>query len=684
MRLHLILFLISSICLAQSPTPKISTYFQYEGYTKAVYKGHQKSSQYVTLSDGVKLAVDIFIPNEGPTKSSFPTVFMYTPYNRAYFIPKMGLVKHGASAITGNGWGPVYDMSNFDNIKNLLAHGYAFIIADMRGTGASFGSQMPMMPQLGKDGKEMVDWIARQDWCDGNVGMMGPSYLGWAQFLTAGQQPKALKCIIPEVMGFDMYTSANRPGGIAATRWLKNFSSRLTEFNQNAYNFKRFVLPCVPVVDEDGDGKIVDERPLLDSAMLAGQKELKYKDNSLRAKSIYFSATQEHLDNIPVSRFLDEGMQYFDSQAPEPYQDLTFFKSNPGYYLPEFMESQIPVYNVGGWLDGFVRGTTKLYASMAGNHPAKLMISPRAHFPAVPKAYKKYQNYKEDYAEQLMIEQLRFFDFHLKGIDNGMMDEPPVNIYVMNKGWRTSESWPLPEQEVQSFYFEDNYSLSQTSTFTGIDSRQVDFTHTSSYGKGFLNRWQMYTTGPKEVMNRTDQDPKCITYETNVLTEEIELIGHPIINFWASSNQAYGDFFVYLCDVDEKGTSTYVTEGQLRAGWHQSQDPKSQIDGRAEVKPELPWHGYKQNQWADSVFADGQIVELRFDLMPIAWVFKPGHKIRIAIANVDRGNFELNPYLCPDAECPETQINIHRSPEMLSRIELPIIPKEVIKQALSR
>ena len=70
-------------------------------------------------------------------------------------------------------------------VATLLSLGYAYVTADMRGTGASYGSQMPLMPQLGRDGKELVDWIARQSWSDGNVGMTGQSYVGWSQLATA-------------------------------------------------------------------------------------------------------------------------------------------------------------------------------------------------------------------------------------------------------------------------------------------------------------------------------------------------------------------------------------------------------------------------------------------------------------------------------------------------------------------
>ncbi|MEL6132768.1 MAG: CocE/NonD family hydrolase, partial [Bacteroidota bacterium] len=206
-------FFCSNLLLAQSQ------HFQYDGYEQKTYKDYTVSPQYVKVSDGTSLAVDVILPTEGPEQKDFPTIFIYTPYGRGFIVPKMGLIKHVGSTALGLGWGPEYSMVDLvKSLKMLVAHGYAIVIADMRGTGASYGHQVALMPQLGLDGKELIDWMAEQSWCNGNVGMWGQSYLGWAQYMTAAQKPQALKCIIPEVMGFDLYTTGFRPGGILATK----------------------------------------------------------------------------------------------------------------------------------------------------------------------------------------------------------------------------------------------------------------------------------------------------------------------------------------------------------------------------------------------------------------------------------------------------------------------------------
>ncbi|MEM6766053.1 MAG: CocE/NonD family hydrolase [Bacteroidota bacterium] len=674
------LLLVGSLFLTRgvAQTSKTSYYFQYEGYSTPAYKSHQKFSQYVPMSDGVLLAVDVFLPAKGPAAEDFPVVFISTPYNRSSFIPKMGLLKKLAAGISGVGWDPIFDQADFDYGKTILSYGYALVVADMRGTGASFGTQLPLMPQLGKDNKEIIAWITKQEWAQPKVGMIGPSYLGWAQYMTAAQQPEALKCIIPEVIGFEMYTAANRPGGIAAKKWVTNFGKRLYRMNQSQYDLGRFVLPATPVLDEDKDGKLTDERPRsLSSDLLRSKDSAEIFWASNEAANIYTKAVKEHAQNISVAGFLEKEFRYMDSEGPSPYEEVRFQTSSPGYYADKIAASAIPIYHVGGWFDGFTRGTTKLYATLAGTNPSKMMIAPRAHFPSYPKPYRKAFGLKNDYWEMLTLEQIRFLDYYLKGIDNGIADEAAVYLYVMNHGWREEDSWPIERQQLTPFYLSPQGKLLQEVGSAEVDTFQVDYTHSSSYGKKKRNRWLMYTSGPNKMMYRDEADEKCFIYETEPLAEEVEVTGHPIIELYVSSDVEDADIFVYLCDVDKKGRSQYITEGQLRAGWHQEHDDEDQNAHKLEVKPDLPWHGYKKDQYDRYPFKDEQVLKMRFDLLPTSWVFKKGHKIRISIAGGDMGNFEFNPELSPNdniLEMDSTQLRFHRGISYPAKIDLPIIP----------
>jgi putative CocE/NonD family hydrolase len=227
------------------------------------------------------------------------------------------------------------------------------------------------------------------------------------------------------------------------------------------------------------------------------------------------------------------------------------------------------------------------------------------------------------------------------------------------------------------YYLDQENRLGPARTEEGSDDYDVDFTHRSSYGSTGSDRWIMIGY-PDSLVTRTDKDTQCFLYDTEPLSADTEVTGHPIVDVWITSNQRYGDLFVYLCDVDPQGESIYVAEGQLRAGWHRLYEDDDRVNGVMDVKPELPWHGYKEAQWVDGALDSETPLNLRFEMVPMSWVFKEGHKIRIAIAGADYQNFELNPGLAPDGG-PEnalpTTITIHRTAAYPSHVELPVIPR---------
>ncbi len=642
---------------------KRSEHFLYSGYSSAQYKGHTKQTLYVSLPGGAKLAVDVFLPSDGPGAGPFPVAFSFTAYGRASVDLKTGKISDSAATPLG---------------QLLLSHGYAVVSADMSGTGASFGTQTPFLPKIGEEGKELVDWIAAQRWCDGNVGMFGQSYLGWIQLATARNKPRALKCIIPEVILFEDYTEGFRPGGVEAVNWIRNYSLYLQGRNLNVYRPEFGLLPTAPVLDEDGDGDLADEIPLMDkgnpTTFLDDGLPPRYADGGRRSQNAYFMATMGHAAN-PTFEKLAAAAPYFDST---PAGSLTFATASPGAWIPEIVKSGIPVYNLGGWFDGFCKGTLKLYATMQGRTTEKLLVAPRFHMPWVTPAYKEYFGYPEDLGQQLNIERLRFFDRYLKGIRNGIETEPPVYLYVMNSGWRAERDWPLARQVVTNFYFGEKGGLSRASGAGGSDEYRVDFSHSSLYGGNKSNRWYMMAP-PDELMVRTDKDKQCLVYETEPLAQDVEVTGHPIADLWVTSNRKDGDLFVYLVDVDESGKALHVTEGGLRSGWQAAYPDDDQVNGVVDVRPDLPWHGYKKEQWKSGGLDPVKPANLKFDLYPTSWVFRKGHRIRVSVAGADYPSMGLNPGLAPQGkpeECPETRITVHRTKDFPSRVELPIIPKK--------
>lgn len=679
----LTLFVLGFIFLSfySGPSIELDTagQFEYEPLKSIELNQFEKTKQYVSMSDGTQIATNIFLPTASTTRK-VPTIFIFTPYNRSIVLPDLAWwEKAGAKAFTGN-WGPVFNgIPNRKTLNTLTSSGYAVVVADMRGTGASSGFTSAMSPQLRKDGIEMINWIAKQDWSNGNVGMEGPSYLGWIQLAIASDKPEALKCISPSIMGSDIYTEAQKQGGILMTKWVGNFNRQLRLLNLNALDRKNKmpVFPAEPVIDEDGDGEIIDEVPLYtdtEEPIFVTAEKPTYSDGNKRKENIYFNHTKEHLKDIWTAEIAKE-WKYRDDKL-KVYEDTIGLEDiTPGFFVPAIKESKIPILITGGWFDGF-EGVTKLFASLQDENPAHFVMAPRFHMPmTVPAKYKKLFNYQGEYEDQLLSLRIQFFDFYLKGKDNGFDKIDPVQLYTCYKGWESFDSYPPKATTYETLFLNENNQLTKDSSGNGFDIYNVDFTHASNYDAEDDNRWNMATT-TDEVMTRTELDKKCQVYETSTLEKDMQVTGHSIVELFLSSNQNDADVYVYLSDVAEDGTVYYVSEGQLRAGWHRQVKDDEQVDYLYDVKPELPWHGFDKGGYDENPLANDTIISMRFDLTPTSWIFQKGHKLRISIAGADFENFEFNPALCPNGKlenCQPTNLNIHRGESKMSKIELPIL-----------
>ena len=694
--LGLSVYLVLPGPLKTDPSPLLGPYFD-NGYDVSPrYRRVTKESRFITMPDGTRLAADIFLPTEkigdetttegagalDPTK--FPTILRYTPYGRSAVQPGMSWWRQLGLRWSRGVIDPIIDHSQRAGSRHSVLRGYAVVVVDMRGTGASFGRQWPFFaPQIGADGAEVVQWIASQEWSDGNVGMTGASYDGWSQFATASQKPEALKCIAPSVILFDVYSEGLRPGGILASRWVSAYSELLRSFNLNRLDPNKIATPAGPVTDEDGDGRLIDEIPVYsdgDPTLFTDEAALRYADGVTRERNDYYEATLQHRENIPVSRLLEDDIRFADARIDVYGEEFPLSVLNAGATLDGLTQTKIPVLHIGGWFDTFVQGSTKFHASLQGKVPSKLLIGPRFHRGGgdVSRPYKSLFGYQGNHAAEAYLETSRFFDWCLRGQENGYDQEPPVQVYVMNKGWRSASQWPLPRQTISALFLDSGGSLSTDVGSAGVDHYAIDFNHQSNYGSNQSNRWFAIAV-PDEVMERTEHDKRALVFESQSLQQDTEVTGHPVVHLWVSADQDDADLHVYLSDVDQEGSVRYVTEGKLRASFHQLTDTSIQTGGTIEVKPELPWRGFRSVDEDVAPLANGQVVELRFDLLPTSWLFAAGHKIRVSIAGADLDNFELNPTLCPDndvASCKETTIGIHRGPTTASRIELPVISPE--------
>jgi len=590
--------------LAQE-TEKVSKFGEYKGYSEEIYDSSVRTSQYLTMRDGIRIAIDVVRPaiTEKVHEYPLPVIWTHTRYRRSF-------VRDGKLMSVLDS--PLY--------LSLLKYGYVLAAADVRGSGASFGSWQGIWTQEEtQDAYEIIEWLASQAWCDGNVGMAGGSYLGITQLMATGTKPPHLKAIFPVVALFDIYAVAY-PGGVFYDDFIKHWSE-LT----SAMDTQIIAAP----VDKDKDEaflKLAIEEHKQSRALIDIFSPLKYRDS------------------------IDEVTEI------QP-----FYTWHPAAYIEGINESGIPIYLWCGWFDSFTRDGFFMFRNF--KNPKKIVMGAWSHSPRDPDIQ------KEEFMPTI-IEEIRWFDYWLKGIDNGIMDEPPIRYHVMNapkdNEWRTANEWPLPEQKLTKYYFhqgpsgsvesvnDGHLSAEFPSDNSGKDDYEVDYTTTS----GTATRWDNAVGEGFDYSGIGENDKKGLTYTTEALGEDLEITGHPVVHLWVSSTATDGDFFFYLEEVDGEGVSLYVSEGTLRASHRALNEPYyDNLD--------LPFHRSHKEDVAE--LETGEPAELSFDLQPTSNVFNAGNRIRITITCADKDN-ALTPEFLP----PPT-VSVYRNTQHASYISLPVI-----------
>ena len=581
----------------QSADQQVSQPGVYRGYSQALYTEWVRTSQYIEMRDGVKLALDIFRParNGKAVTDPLPVIWTYDRYHRAT-VQNDRLV----TQLDGDQW-----------LMRVLRHGYVIGVADARGTGASFGKwQGPFTDQEGLDGYDITEWFAAQPWCNQRVGMYGRSYLGISQYVTAATSPPHLKAIFPEMAMFDLYSFVYG-GGVFRRDFAANWNRLITELDS--------VTLAAPV-DEDKDGALLRK------------------------------AVEEHKGNRNVYQMF-AALPLRDS-FDETSKSKPYFTQNPSRVLKEINKSGVAVYHLTGWNDLWTKDAILWFSNLTV--PQKLIIGPWSH--------------SSSFGMDLAEEHLRWYDFWLKDIDNGVMREPAIHYYTMGapagQEWRSTSQWPLPQEQRVNYYFHGlagshksprDYSLGveKPQDASGLDEYVVDYSTTT--GKG--TRWANGYGRSFGYGDMTPNDEKGLTYTTPPLVSPLEVTGHSVAHLWVTSKAKDLDVFVYLEEIDRSGISRYVTEGNLRVSHHALSKP---VDNQLN----LPYH---TSFTKDIKPLTEEPVELVFDLLPTSNIFDAGNCIRITITGADKDNFET-----PEQQ-PSPVLGILRNSNNASYVSVPTV-----------
>jgi predicted acyl esterase len=661
---------------------RISAFGRYEGYSQPLYDEFVRTSLYVPVGDGTKLALDIYRPavDGKPVETRMPTVFEFTRYWRARALPDGRIsTGHFGTIEPGGNTGSVRD--NPDYGAKLVQHGYVVVVGDNRGTGSSFGHSLaPLTLTEAQDARDLIDWIAEQPWSNGKVGRIGSSITGTNQVISLARPSPHLKAIFPGMANFEHYRIATIGGVVRKGGILKIY-----DYLKNLGTAASPDAPLPALVDADSRGEMrasaragqgdssfagyvsfLTSSPVLDE--VAAELGLKSIDERVRVLASNEQLIPAIAARPDLQRKLMSVGMYRDDRPPRPAaageQSLSVAD-----ILPAIRVAAVPTYIWSGWGDPYPGDAFLLFANLAGVR--KVAIGPWSHGP----------NEKDDPREEegirlRAIETLRWFDYWLKGIDNGVTTEPPINYAVVDDAqhweWRSATGWPLPQADNVDFNFQEGRAGSVSSVNDGglssqrpsqndaADTFTVDYTATTG------THTRLFDTtggGPLFYPDLADNDRKGLTYTTAPLEKDLIVIGHPVITIYATANVPDAEFSIYVEEIDADGSSRFVTDGYARA-LH-----------RTLGKPPYDYLGLP---WLSSLRADGLAVtplsaglaELTFDLQPIANRFEAGHRLRVTIQGADADNNWTFPSV------PAASVTVARSASHPSRISLPVLREQ--------
>lgn len=573
-------------------------------------------SFYVSMRDGVKLAVDLHLPAALGEGDKLPTVLHFTRYFRSYDVR----IPFRWRTVQPN-----------ERVRRFLGNGYAWMDVDVRGSGASFGTQLaPWSPEEVMDYAEVVDWVLKQPWSDGKVGAWGRSYDGSAALMLLAQNHPAVKAVVPEFYLFDLYADVAYPGGIHLASFTEAWGELSAALDLNEVGSltpgiaARLALRGVKPVDEDRKGR------MLKDAVAQHAYNWNPHETALRAQ------------------FRDDLWHH------QPSWRLDMF--SPHGRLGAINQSGAAVYSYAGWFDGaYQRGTIHAHRSMQ-NPANRLVIGPWNHGGSDHVGITASKRTRFD----RVADQIRFFDHALKGEANGIENEAAVHYYTLVEGaWKEATSWP-PDSKPRLMYFGEGGKLSAhaPSGAEAFDEYRVDL----DAGTGKASRWDSVLGGyPVKYADRVERDQLLLTYTSEPLGEDMEVTGHPYVTVYAAASAPDATFFVYLEDVTPEGEVKLVTEGQMRA-LHRKLSA-----GAPPYDSPVPYHTFERKD--AETLKPGEETQLVFDLLPTSYLFRDGHRLRIAIAGADRDHFLVTPG-------PPPTFRVHRDALRPSHVVLPTMPRE--------
>jgi putative CocE/NonD family hydrolase len=550
------------------------------------------------MRDGINLATDLYLPaRDGrAADGKFPAILVRTPYGKATEAARLG--------------------------DSLFArHGYVVVYQDTRGRFESDGV-WHMMTDDGRDGQDACNWIGRQAWSNGSVGMMGISYVGGTQHAVAMEGCPFLKTVVP-------IDAVSNPG---------HQSMR----NGGAFELRFFNWPMYGAAIGSRQSRNAGLKAILDTM---------------------FANRRLYLANLPIRRgttplkFAPEYEDWLVEAMQRPGGD-PFWKQNDIIDYPDRYQD-IPVYLVGGWYDSWAGNTSRNYQILSRRlkSPVYLIFGPWIHGMQGSSAHGQVNFGAEAAIANTQTWHLAWFDRFLKGVDNAVGKREPfatkVRIFVMGTGdghrdekgrlihggyWRDEREWPLARARPTNFYLGQGGELRRTPPTGAKSSTTFEYDPANpvptiggniSFGQGLMQQGARDQRGGKEIWNAPDPIPlsarrDVLVFQSEPLAEDLEVTGEITVNLWISSDGLDTYFTAKLIDV-------YPSSSDWPGGFDLNLE-----DGIIRAR-------FRKSIVTETLLTPGAVEPVTIRLYPTSNVFKKGHRIRLDISSSNFPRFDLNP-----------------------------------------
>ena len=568
-------------------------------------------SYYVPMPDGTQIAIQVYLPDQLASGTRLPTMMQATRY-----------------------WRAMNNRPEDPEVTAFNQFGYAVVIVDARGSGASTGTRTTEWSQAEiNDYATVIDWIVAQSWSNGKVGAWGVSYPGNTAELIATLNHPAVKIIAPLYDDFDPLIHLVQPGGVFNDTFIKEWSKMVKAMDTNDIctvaqvkpeecPIVKMIVSGVAPVSSDVDGKILAQ------------------------------ALKDHETNLDVyaagrdSEFRDSLFGGESLAAVSPYSQRSAIEA-----------SKLPMIIWAGWLDAAtVEGTLARYRTF--NNPQQIVIGPFSHGglfnvdPFLPADSPITPSMEDQFKQRLVSLDAYLKDGQTPNFKTG------ITYYTLNSGkWTTTDVFPPKEFAPKVWYLgADNTLVADAPTSSDtFDTYKVDFTAST----GLTNRWSTQLSGSDVIYeDRAAEDAKLLSYTTEPLANDMEITGNPELNVYLSSTETDGALFAYLEAVAPDDKVTYITEGMLhlRDRKISTDQPPYTILGA--------FHSFMQKDALP--MTPGEVNQIQFNLFATSVLLHKGDRIRVSLAGADASWFARYP------QTGDPVLSVQRNSKFTSQIVLPM------------